>query len=94
MKYRVVLKGENFEIVTENKVTNMGFYTTRFVNAESLDEAEMKAIELIKNDEYLLKSVVPNSSVEPMIYVEAIYQAKWWNRVGGKGFTFWDMGNE
>jgi hypothetical protein len=93
MKYQVMLRGENFEIESEDEVQNLGFYTTRIVKAESPQEAEIKAIELVKNDPWLKEPIVSDSSFTPMIYLETIDEAKWWKRLGGKGYTFWEMGN-
>jgi hypothetical protein len=93
-KYRVILRGENFEIEFEGKIDNLGFYTTRVVKANSPEEAEQKAVDLIKTDQNLLEMVQNNSKVEPMIYLESISQASWWQRTGGAGYTFWPMESE
>lgn len=94
MKYQVVLRGENFELNLENDINVFGFYTTRVVKAASAEDAETKAVALIKNDQSLQQLLVKGSSYQPMIYLESIYKAKWWKRSGGKGYTFWEIGNE
>lgn len=94
MKYQVLLRGENFEMNWENEIKNFGFFTTRFVNAETPEEAETKAVALVKNDQWLIGAMISNSSFTPMIYLESIHKAKWWKRLGGKGYSFWEMGNE
>ncbi len=93
-KYKVMLRGENFLIKFEDKVENLGFYTTRVVNANSAEEAESRAIDLIRNDEELLSVVQRVSDLNPKIYLESITEASRWQRLGGKGYTFWPMESE
>lgn len=88
-----MLRGENFLIKFEDKVENLGFYTTRVVKANSTEEAESHAIDLIRNDEGLI-SMVQKVSINPKIYLESITKASWWRRLGGKGYTFWPMESE
>lgn len=94
MKYQVLLRGENFELNWEGKIKNLGFFTTRWVKANSVEDAEKKAVQLIQNDKWLQSALIEKSEYSPMVYMEEISQAKWWKRVGGKGYTFWEMGNE
>lgn len=94
MKYQVLLRGENCELHWEGKIKNLGFFTTRLVKADSVEEAENKAVQLIKNDKWLQSALVVKSEYSPMIYMEEISQVKWWKHLGGKGFTFWDMEDE
>lgn len=89
-----MLRGENFLIKFEDKVENLGFYTTRVVKANSAEEAESSAIDLIKNDEGLISMVQRASDINPKIYLESITKASWWQRLGGKGYTFWPMESE
>ena len=91
MKYRVLLRGENFEITFEGKIQNVGFYTTRYVKATSIEQAELKAVELIQCDPELQSMMVPNSSYIPMVFAEKMYKARWWKRLGGKGYSFYLM---
>ncbi|HAW92882.1 MULTISPECIES: hypothetical protein [unclassified Arsukibacterium] len=91
MKYQVVLRGENFQLMSEGKVKNLGFFTTRWVKAESVEDAEQQAVALIKRDDFLIAMMVDQPTLQPMIYLEEIAVAKWWKRVGGKGYSFWEM---
>ena len=43
MKYQVLLRGENFELNWEGKIKNLGFFTTRWVKADSVEDAEKKS---------------------------------------------------
>ncbi|MDH5179549.1 MAG: hypothetical protein OEZ39_11955 [Gammaproteobacteria bacterium] len=94
MKYSIILEGRNFEVIIDGKVKNMGFYTTRIVKADSIEEAEDKAIHLIKTDQSLINIMVKESVLEPVIEVDSVYKASWWKRTGGKGYTFYPMGGE
>ena len=89
-----MLRGENFLIKLEDKVENLGFYATRVVKANSEKEAELRAIDLIRNDGSLISMVQKTSDINPKIYLESINNASWWQRLGGKGYTFWPMESE
>jgi len=93
-KYKVLLSGENFELNFEGKIDNFGFYTTRVVKANSEEEAELKAVELIKTDNNLLNMLIKKSEYEPKIFLEEMCEASWWQRTGGAGYTFFSMESE
>jgi len=67
--------GGNFELNFEGKTNNFGFYTTIIVKANSEEEAEMKAVELIKTDNSLLSMVIRDSEHEPKIHLEKMSTA-------------------
>lgn len=48
-KYRVLLNGRNFLLEMGDRVASHGLYTTRFVEANTPDEAELKAVNSIRN---------------------------------------------
>ena len=94
-KYSVMLRGENFEVnLEEGGVENLGFITTRVVKADSLDEAEQMAVNLVKNDQSLIKVMRTCSQHEPTIYLESISKASFFQRVGGEGYSFYPMDSE
>lgn len=94
MKYQVLLCGENFELCWNGEVKNFGFVTTRWVKAGSIAEAELKAVALIKNDLSLSSMLIEQPTLTPNIYLEEIAIAPWWKRVGGQGYTFYEMTSE
>ncbi|GAB1265673.1 hypothetical protein NBRC116492_24820 [Aurantivibrio infirmus] len=94
MKYGVRLEGKNFELVTENGVENFGFFTTRFLKAISPEEAEKKAIELIKFDKSLNGTLAENRKYEPTIHLIDYWKEPWWKRLGGRGYGFYPMDSE
>lgn len=51
--FRLLACGENFPIVIDGNVEIVGFYTTRYIHAESQGEAEAIASELLFDDEDL-----------------------------------------
>ena len=90
-KYQLFLNGRNFLINMEGKPQRHGFYTTRWVEAENPDDAELKAVENIKADSELKKCVLNDKDDPPMIYLEEIYELDSFNGVNppGKGFSFY-----
>ena len=69
--YGVSLKGENIWLDMEGKPSRMGFFTTRYVVAENESEAEIKAVQMLRDDPKL-KNVLNDKSDPPMIYCEGI----------------------
>jgi len=90
-KYSVILEGKNFPILSNGNAELFGFITTRKVKASDLNEAELKAVELIKKDPSLISSLDLDHEVTPEIFLDSIYKLKWWNSLGGKGYTFYKM---
>lgn len=71
-KYRVFVRGENFLMRIEEQDQKLGFYTTVFVEALNEESAELKATELLWNDQRLIGSMLNTESDSPMIFVEEI----------------------
>jgi hypothetical protein len=69
--YRVELNGKNFLLSMEGKATRFGFLTTRYVQAADTSQAELSAVQLIRDDAGLA-SVLNERSDPPMIYCEGI----------------------
>lgn len=90
-KYQIMLRGENFPISWDQSTKLTGFFTTRRVRAKGAEEAERKAVDLIRQDQSLTSALDPDSDVEPKVYLEDIKQIAWWQPLGGKGYTFFPM---
>ena len=91
--YQVLLEGKSFCFNFDGEETLGGFLTTRLVKAVSLDEAENKDVELIKNDNSLNGVVVKSDKSAPMIYLENISPVSWLTyirRKPGKGYSFYN----
>lgn len=71
--------------------TSMGFYTTRWVEASTPEEAEITAIELIKNDHELKAAIINEKDAPPMLYKENISEIENFEGVNppGAGYTFY-----
>jgi hypothetical protein len=91
--FRCLIEGENFPGVLANSDELIGFYTTRFVEAETAEEAEMKALANLKNEESLQlpEGVVPPSNAK--VYFEEIEEVME-SEVPevNAGFSFYIMG--
>ncbi len=87
-KFKLVIEGDNFEILLDGKVGKYGFFTTRFVESKDSKEAETLAMKLIRDE---LESIVLNDSSDPpVMYVEDNYEIDNLgnNLVSGSGFTW------
>jgi hypothetical protein len=86
-RYRVMLRCDQTVIHLEEKPTEVGFFTTRAVDATTPEAAVAAAIVAVRKD------LVPRISEEPAgldIQVEELTQESWWWRRlrPPTGFTF------
>lgn len=91
--YQVMLNGKDFCFNFDGEETKGGFYTTRWVMASTPEEAENKAVQLIKNDNSLQEMLIRTSDPVPMIYLEKIQTVNWYTyfrRQPGKGYTLYN----
>jgi hypothetical protein len=70
--WRVYLRGENFLLSLDGKPARMGFYTTRFVQANTRDGAEILAVDLIRQDRWLRDSTSNQRTDPPRIFADEI----------------------
>jgi hypothetical protein len=70
----------------------MGFYTTRFDQAETPEEAEDLAVKLIRGDNKLREAVINDKSDPPMIYAEEVVVVETFegNKPPGGGYCFYE----
>lgn len=83
--------GENFPLKMDGKDRLMGFYTTRFVEAESAQEAEKVALEILRTEEPLISVEADiGKAAGAMIFFEEVIEV---DKIGlsDKGFTFFGM---
>lgn len=84
-KYRVFINGQNFLLNFDDRVQKMGFYTTRFVEAATPEDAEQAAIQMMREGK--LNGIVLNEKGDPaMLYVDEIVEVKKLQRDWGLGF--------
>lgn len=70
--FAVMLRGEGFVIEFDSKPMRCGFYTTRYVRAGNEQDAEIAAVNLVRRDEDLLKSMRRETSSDPLLFAESI----------------------
>lgn len=90
--YKCFIEGENFPGHLIGESSPIGFYTTRFIEASSPDEAEQLAFEKLKTEESLTLPVDATKPSNAKVYFESIEEVPI-NAVGSNGcFTFFVMG--
>ena len=90
MKFKVMLRGENFNVALDGPVAKLGFYTTRFVEADTPDAAEQAAVDVVRQDSRL-QGIVRNAPTDPpMIYLESLSEIPSFDGcpVPGAGYTW------
>ena len=90
-KYKVFVHGQNFLLNLDGKAEKVGFYTTRFVEANDDHEAEESAIATLRNDPTLRDGVLNEEFDSPMLYVEEIAELDSFDglTLPGTGFSFY-----
>ncbi|MEH6393311.1 hypothetical protein [Pseudoalteromonas sp.] len=94
--FQVLLEGENFFIEFDGKEELLGFVTTRWVKAKDKEEAELKAVDLVKNDQHLrnLLRTSDGDLPSPMIFLSEMRDVNWFTyfrRNPGAGYSFYSM---
>lgn len=90
-----MLEGRNFLLDIEGSVRKYGFFTTRYVEAENPEQAEMKAVQLIREDQSL-KTAAKNEGSKPMIYLDSITELESFEgvRLPGTGYALFPDDSE
>lgn len=73
-EWRVLLNGQNFLLESDGEPKRLGFYTTRFVEAQASEVAELAAVQMVREDS-IFQRVLNDPSDPPMIYAEEITEA-------------------
>lgn len=89
MKYRILIEGSNANIVVDNDLKKVGFYTTRFVEERSPEYAANKAVELTLNELRTVASYTEDD--QPILSIEEITELDSFEDVErpGSGFTWY-----
>ncbi len=87
-RFRVMLRADSVVIVLEGKATEVGFFTTRAVDAGTADEAVAGAKALVRRD--IRPSLVAAAAASLELHVEDVQAVPWtWRRFRRPaGFTF------
>jgi hypothetical protein len=72
--YEVLVNGTNFLILFNGKSKKMGFYTKVYVQADNVQNAEFKAMDMIREHENLKKIVLNKKEDPPMMYLEEMVE--------------------
>ena len=84
------MEGVNLFLDLDGKPDRYGFYTTRFLEAASPDDAEARAIELILNDTELHAALENDPTDPPSILIDSIEELTTFPDISipGSGYTF------
>ena len=91
--FRCSICGENFPGILTGETDPIGFYTTRFVRADTPEEAEILALTLLRDDPRLQVDPTHRTS-DTKVYFEAIDELDEMPnglKEPGGGYTFFPM---
>ena len=88
--FRVLLHGKGFPGVILGKSSPIGFYATRFVEADNEQEAEVAAVAVLR-ESHELKVPAEHRTPGAKVFVEEISNVpQTTERVPNAGFTFYE----
>lgn len=89
--FRVLVRGQNFLINLDDVDQKVGFYTTRFVEAQNQEAAEYAVMDMLRDDPKLAKGVLNDKSDPPMMYAEEVEEIDSFKglQLPGTGFAFY-----
>jgi hypothetical protein len=91
--FRCFIRGENFPGELIGQTTAIGFHATRFVDAQSAQEAERIAVAALREDAALTVTAEPRVK-NAKVFFEAIEEVPpGTERVPNTGFAFFSMDN-
>ena len=73
-KFKVFVNGKNYWVKLDGERRRFGFCTTRFVEAAIPEEAEERAVQLLREDAELTSAILNEASDPPVLYVEEIVE--------------------
>ena len=89
--FRCFIRGENFPGELIGQTTAIGFHATRFVDAQSAQEAERIAVAALREDAALTVTVEPRVK-NAKVFFESIEEVPSdTERVANTGFAFFSM---
>jgi hypothetical protein len=91
--FRCLIRGENFPGELIGQTTAVGFHATRFVEAQSAQEAERIAVAALREEAALTVTAEPRTK-NAKVYFEKIEEVPAaTERVPNEGFSFFSMDN-
>ncbi len=86
-KYNCNIEGKNFLLDFNNKTSKHGFYKWVTVSAENPEDAELKAIDYVKDDAKKSLNVKNPKEDPPMLYLVEIHESE--EDLTDSGYTFY-----
>jgi len=71
MKYELVFNGRNFLVRLNGRKEKRGFFKKVRVEADTLEEAELQGVELLRADEELLAMTRKNPGDDAMLFLDS-----------------------
>ncbi len=91
--FRCFIRGDNFPSILDGRSILFGFYTTRFVEASTPEEAEFLVLEQLRRDPSLRLPEGVAHNPDARVYFEEIVEvADDENQIPNAGFVFFEMG--
>ncbi len=92
IKYRVLVRGENFFLSVHGQPDLYGFYQTLYVEAEDSEQAQSQAIQLVRRSD-LAEHIQRNEESDPRLYIDEIEYVESFDGVGEliQGRSFFPM---
>ena len=92
-RYRVMINGRNFLLRfddPEKCEKRCGFYVTRDVEAESIEDAELKAVDLIRGEESIREITLNSKDDPPLLFLEEIRElSRDEESLNGSGYVYY-----
>lgn len=91
--FRCLIEGRNFPGILIGEESPVGFYTTRFVEAETPADAELNVLANLKNEKSLTLPVGHPKPMDAKVFFEEITLVDFSDvPESSSGFTFYVMG--
>ena len=90
-KFSVLINGRNFIMDLGDGSQKRGFYAKRFIEAKDAEDAELLAVETIRNDDKLKTNTLNNTNDPPMLFAEEILELESFDGIDlpGVGYSFY-----
>ena len=94
-KYRIMLQGSGLLLDMGNGPARHGFFTTRYVEAESPEQAEVAAADLVRKDGELRSAILNEKTDPPKIYSVEVVELESFEAIDvpGTGYGFYPEGD-
>lgn len=91
-RYRCLIRGENFPGDLLGEASPIGFHTTRFVDADGPEQAEMLALDALRGEDFFNVPSEKRSKNAKVFFEEITEVAPDTERAPDSGFSFFVMG--